>query len=50
MPKRKPTKKATEMTTEELTKRIFPSKVIRQIQAEAEKLGDGPVNRSSKKG
>ncbi len=49
MPKRK--KKATEMTTEELARRIFPKKVVREIERVAhesdDKVPDEPKDSSS---
>ncbi len=51
MPKRKK-KKATEMTTEELARRIFPKKVVREIERIAHesdgKVPDEPKDSSSK--
>ena len=38
MPKRK--KKASEMTTEELARRVFPKKVVREIERLAHKSDD----------
>lgn len=52
MPKRK--KKATEMTTEELARWVFPKKVVKELERIAQE-GDGkppqkPNDRSSKSG
>ena len=46
MPKRK--KKATEMTTEELAKRLFPPKVLKKAKEIAHQGEEEPIKKNQK--